>query len=46
MFTIRLFEPQQDTLFVYALWQQTVGHLWPLSFDVFHELLITDGAYQ
>ncbi len=46
MFMIRPYEPQHDTLQVYNLWQQTLGRLWPLPYETFHAVTVTNPAYR
>src|SRR5438270_10252601 len=46
MFEIRPYEPQGDALQVYALWQHTLGHLWPLPYNIFHALTVASPAYR
>lgn len=46
MFEIRSYDPQRDALQVYALWQYTLGHLWPLSYEIFHSVTVGNPAYR
>lgn len=46
MFKIRPYKPQHDALQVYALWQHTLSHLWPLPYDIFHAVTVGNPAYQ
>lgn len=46
MFKIRLYEPEHDALRVYALWQQALSHLWPLSYGTFHSVTVGNPAYR
>ena len=46
MFEIRLYEPEDDALQVYTLWQHTLSHLWPLPYDIFHAVTIANPAYR
>ncbi len=43
---IRPYEPQHDESHVYALWQQTLSHHWPLSYETFHYTTVDNPAYQ
>ena len=43
---IRPYEPQRDERQVYDLWQQTLGHHWPLSYETFHYITVANPAYQ
>jgi len=45
-FTIRPYNPQDDEQRVYALWQRTLGHLWPLSRAAFHRVTLASDVYQ
>ena len=42
---IRPYEPQHDEGQVYALWQQMLGHHWPLSYETFHYTTVDNPAY-
>jgi GNAT superfamily N-acetyltransferase len=44
--TIRSYEPHRDENQVYTLWQQTIGHHWPLSLETFHYTTVANPAYQ
>jgi beta-N-acetylhexosaminidase len=46
MFKIRSYEPERDTLQVYTLWQRTLGHLWPLSYEIFHSVTVGNSTYR
>lgn len=42
----RPYDPPRDEAAVYALWQQTLGHLWPLSRAAFHRVTVASGVYR
>jgi GNAT superfamily N-acetyltransferase len=44
--TLRSYEPERDAAQAYALWQQTLGQLWPLPFDTFQAVTVANPAYQ
>lgn len=46
MVEIRPYDPQRDAPPVYALWQQTAGHLWPLPYDTFQAVTVANPAYR
>ena len=46
MFEIRPYEPQRDELYVYDLWQQTLGDVWPLPYETFHYITVGNPAYE
>lgn len=46
MFEIRPYDPQRDALEVYALWQRTLGHQWPLSYEIFHSVTVGNPVYR
>ncbi|HEY7355599.1 MAG TPA: GNAT family N-acetyltransferase [Ktedonobacterales bacterium] len=43
---IRPYDPQRDALPAYALWQQTLGHLWSLPYDIFHAVTVGNPVYR
>lgn len=46
MIVLRPYEPQRDALQVYALWQQALGHLWPLQYETFQAVTVAAPVYQ
>ncbi len=46
MLMIRAFEPQRDAQQLYTLWRQTLGHLWPLAYETFEAVTMTNPAYR
>lgn len=46
MFEIRPYEPKRDASQVYTLWQDTLGHLWPLPYKTFHSVTVDHPAYR
>ncbi len=46
MFELRAYEPEDDALQVYTLWQHTLSHLWPLPYDIFHVVTVANPAYR
>ena len=45
-FAIQPYNPQGDGQQVYALWQRTLGDIWPLSQAAFHRVTLASGVYQ
>lgn len=46
MITFRAYEPEQDELQVYELWQRTLGDSWPIPRETFHAITVDNEAYQ
>jgi beta-N-acetylhexosaminidase len=46
LITIRVYDPHNDSAQVYALWQQALGHLWPLTYETFHTVTVDNSAYR
>lgn len=46
MIELRPYEPQKDALQIYALWQRTLGHRWPLPYEIFHAVTVANPVYQ
>jgi ribosomal protein S18 acetylase RimI-like enzyme len=44
--TIRPYDPRRDEAWAYALWQRTLGQLWPLSQATFHHVTVANAAYR
>ena len=45
-FAIQPYNPQGDEQQVYALWQRTLGHLWPLSRAAFRRVTVAGDVYR
>lgn len=46
MLTIRPYQPEADEGAVSALWQNTLGHVWPIPQDIFHFITVGNRAYR
>lgn len=46
MIVIRPYEARRDEPRVYALWQTTLGSLWPVSYETFHAVTTANPVYQ
>src|SRR5262249_37514639 len=44
--TLRAYVPARDEAVVYGLWQDPLGHGWPLSRTSFHHVTTASGAYE
>jgi ribosomal protein S18 acetylase RimI-like enzyme len=43
---IRPYDPSRDEGYVYGLWQETLGSLWPVSQAAFHHKTVDNEAYR
>lgn len=43
--TIRIFDAAQDSGAVYALWEATIGEVWPTTAEAFHQVLTGYESY-
>ncbi len=46
MITFRVYQPHTDAGQVYTLWQQALGHTWPLAYETFQTVTVANPVYQ
>ena len=46
MITFRVYDPHADAGRVYTLWQQALGHTWPLGYQTFQTVTVANPVYQ
>jgi beta-N-acetylhexosaminidase len=46
MITFRAYEPEQDELQVYQLWQRMLSDSWPIPRETFHAVIVANEDYQ